>query len=291
MVDRGTGLTDSGLTCTCLPAPGLGWSYVAYQRDGADPCSGPFAAQTRVAVEALAAPANCQCTCLPANPAVCTVKTIAATTFLSANCSTNVDQTISGAPPTPACWDWGPKYQPSGPISIKGTATFTLDPGSCGAPSQTKTLPPVEVHTGQVCPLVAGLGSGCASDCVPQPASGFATCVVSEQPDAACPPGYPVKRRVGAAVTDTRDCGPACTCNPTPTCAADGQFFQDNGCMGTKKEGQPFALDGLCHVVASNGMSADGIGMTATTTQGCSSVGYTPTGSVGSTSPFTICCP
>ncbi len=291
--DRITGLTDAGLKCTCLPSPGAGWTYVAYERDGTDACTGPFAAAPRAAVEALAAPADCQCGCLPANPTTCTVKSIAATTFQSANCSTNVDLTLSGSPPDQTCWDWGPKYTVSGPLSIKGSPTFNVTPGTCGLPSQSKTLPPVDVHTGQACALVAGVGGGCAasSDCVPDPTAKFTTCVLSDQPDAACPAGYPVKRRVGAAVADTRDCGPACTCTPAPTCTADAQLYQDNGCTGTKKEGQSFALDGLCHVISSSGVSADAIGMTVTVNQKCNSAGYQPTGSVGSTLPYTICCP
>ena len=56
-IDRGTGVTDSGLKCTCLAAPGAGWTYVADRRDGADPCVGPFAGPAPLAVEALAAPA------------------------------------------------------------------------------------------------------------------------------------------------------------------------------------------------------------------------------------------
>ncbi|CAN5151901.1 hypothetical protein BH09MYX1_BH09MYX1_20890 [soil metagenome] len=282
--------TEAGVKCACVPLPGPGWSFVAYARDGTAPCEGAYATPSpRVAVEAIAPPAQCSCLCTPATNATCTVTADAVSAFGSSNCGGNPDKTINGSA---ACFDIAPNYDPTNGISVKGTATVVLSGGSCNEPQTTKMLPPPEVHSGETCPLVGALGSGCAASaaCVP-PAPGFSICVTSDQPDAACPTGYDTKHVVGVTIDDRRDCAPSCTCAPSTSCTVDGQFFGDDGtCAPAKKDGVSFPLDGACHPASSKGVSAHSLGTITNSVQQCMAQGYAPTGAVALTEAYTVCC-
>lgn len=288
-VDRGNGVTEAGTKCGCVPAAPSGWTYVAYQRDGTTPCTGAFAAANpRVAVEASGAPASCSCACSGASGASCTVNA-AVNLWQNGICLGNPDANFMS---TGDCFD-NPDFDHGGGIGVKAIATPNITNATCGPPAETKNVPAAEIHTGGACPLVAPLGSGCGGTdaCVPDPPPGFAVCVVSDTPNATCPAGYTVKRSVGTAPNDTRSCGPACSCTPAPTCTAVGQFHSDPNCNGTKKDGAAFAMDGACHVISVTAIVAHSMATTTTVTQKCNPQGYQPTGEVGVTGGFTICCP
>lgn len=290
-IDRGNGVTEAGVKCGCVPALPTGWSWVAYQRDGSSPCGGAFAASSpRVAIEATGAPATCGCTCGLGTGATCTV-TASVNLWQNGACLTNPDGNFTSN--GNACYDNADYDRGGVGIGVKATATPTITGATCGAGNASKNVPAAEVHTGGVCPFVGALGSGCSGTdaCVPDPPAGFSVCVVSETPNAACPVGYGVKRSVGAAFADTRDCGPACTCTPAPTCTATGQFHTDPGCGATKKDGLPFAMDGTCKGIALTGITAHSMSTTTTVTQTCNPSAYKPTGEVGVSGGYTICCP
>lgn len=291
-VDRGTGVTEAGTKCGCLPAPGVGWSFVAYQRDGAPSCAGAFVAPSpRTAVEALGAPAACTCACSVLAPSTCAVTAANVSVWgnINAICFGNANSTFSAAG---TCTNIG-NFGVAGLSSAKGTATLTPSGGTCNPPTTTKNVTAAEIHTGGACALAAPLGTGCGpSDaCVPDPPAGLAVCVLSETPGAKCPPGYGTQRVVGAGFTDTRDCGPACTCAATATCTAQGQLNADDNCAGNKKEGTSFALDGSCHGISVTGIDGKAIEITTTANAKCDATGYQPTGSITPTGGYTICCP
>ena len=291
-VDRGNGITEAGTKCACFPAPGPGWTFVGYQRDGAPGCTGSFVAPSpRTAVEAIGAAAACTCACSVLQPATCNITAVNVNVWgnINAICFGNPNATITG---NTSCIN-NSNFGVAGLSSAKGTATLTPTGGTCNAPATTKNVPAAEVHNGGVCPLSAPLGSGCGGSdaCVPDPPTGLAACVLNENPDAACPAGYGTRRVVGAAFADTRDCGPACTCAATATCTAQGQLNSDDNCAPNKKEGQSFALDGACHGISLTGIDDKALETTVTAAPKCDASGYKPTGGVAPTGGYVICCP
>ncbi len=290
-IDRGSGVTEAGVKCACVPALAVGWSWIAYQRDGTSPCTGDYAAANpRVAVEASGAPATCGCTCNGGSGATCTV-TASVNLWQNAACVGNPDATFTtnGG----ACFDNGDFDRTGLGIGVKATATPNVTLATCNAPTVTKNVPAADLHTGGACPFVGTEGKGCGGTdaCVPDPPSGFSICVLNDAPNATCPAGYGTKHVVGTASADTRDCGPTCTCTPAPTCTGQGQFHTDPGCAGNKKDGLAFAMDGACHGIALSGITAHSMSTTTTVTQTCNPTGYKPTGEIGVTGGYTICCP
>lgn len=295
--DRGSGMTDSGGACACVPNPGMGFTFVAYQRDGSDACSGDFGTQKFAVEETMTGPAVCACTCAmaPTMDSTCTLTgTYNLDLFTNPNCGGSPNRTLSNVPA--ACFDVNGDYnQNQQQISGKSTVpTITVTGGTCAAPTANSTTVPTDLHKGQSCTLTGALGSGCmnAMDaCVPATPNNFGLCVSSTQANATCPNGFPNKHRVGVGKSDSRTCS-TCSCAPDPICAAGGRFNDANDCSGTD-EGVSFLIDGQCHTVdqATNFDGHSLFSRANVITQRCSAKGGMPTGSVSLDSEYTVCCP
>ena len=293
--DRGSGMTEGGGACACVPNPGMGWTFIGYERDGADPCGGDFAMQKFAVEETMTGPAVCACVCGPSMmDATCTMTgNVTFDVYKNSNCNGSPDITFTA---TPGCYNPSDYNQNNQMLSAKGMApSITVTGGMCGAPTTNTTNVPTDLHKGQNCTLTGGLGSGCmnAGDvCVPTVAKNFALCVSNPMPNATCPAQFPNKHRVGVGKTDNRGCS-ACNCLPDPICVAGARFNDQNDCTGNPA-GQTFVFDGQCHTVDTgtnfNGHAiSSGIAMT---TQRCTAQGGgMPTGTVALDSEYTICCP
>jgi hypothetical protein len=286
-IDRGNGVTEAGTACKCMPALPAGWTYVGYQRDGSDKCTGSFASAARVAVEAAGPAPTCGCTCGKGDPPTCTPTATSFQVWNNALCFGNGDATITG---NSACFNNGDYVTGGGNVSVKGTATFSTSGGSCNSASPSKTVPPLQVHTGETCGLTTPLGTGCSGTdaCVPLVSTGFAACIESDVDDATCPTGYTQKHRVGPSYSDTRDCS-ACTCTATLSCSGAAQFHSDDTC--TKADQGGFALDGACHVISVlSGLAARSSATIGTGATACAPSAVQPTGGVKPTAGYTVCC-
>jgi hypothetical protein len=287
--DRGVGMTDGGGTCICVPNPGAGWTFVAYERDGSLPCPGDFGTHTYAVEELKTGPATCSCTCgAPTNDSTCAITSVAIDLYTNANCAGAADRKITAGG---GCLDVAPDYNPNGTITAKGTAQINVMGGSCDPPTGMTSDVPSELHKGASCSLTAALGSGCAeaSDvCVPKVPADFAFCVASAQVDAVCPPGFGTKHRVGTSKNDSRAC--SCSCKPDPICVVEADFDDKNDCSGNQ-QGSTFNLDGTCRPVTANGMSGHSLDIKiGSETQRCGPA-PAPTGTVSLTDEYTVCCP
>jgi len=290
--DRGTGVTDSGVPCTCVASPGNGWQFIAYARDnqGAD-CPSQFSTKKFAVEETKMSAAQCMCSCAPNLPANCAVNISIDVFKQSGTCTGSPNATVSGSNTVPpvACVPTNQFDANNGPLSAKATATVMPSGGSC-TPTSTATIDS-DLHKGQGCNLTGSLGFGCSGTdaCVPNPSSGFALCVMNPMPKATCPPGFPTQHRVGSGKIDSRDCQPACACTPNPQCTLSVQFFQNGNCnMAT---GLPLAVDGTCHGISNMYDHFNSFNFNATVMQQCTASGFMPIGSVSLSDEFTICCP
>jgi hypothetical protein len=95
----------------------------------------------------------------------------------------------------------------------------------------------------------------------------------------------PERKLVGVSITDTRACGPTCTCEPDGCTGATFEAFGAAGCETLKKLGN---VDGQC---VPGGETLTVASYRYNAGNGCK-VGTAPavTGTVTAASPRTVCC-
>jgi hypothetical protein len=161
--------------------------------------------------------------------------------------------------------------------------------GTCG-PALFTTVPDAGAGQGQICGGQSQFGAGCsgAQVCALVPDS-FQACV-ARSGQRACPGGYGNTHAVGA-VNDTRACS-VCTCNGTPQCAAEWNFYNSPGCSGNPQIS--LHPDGGCQTTGSAGMvfqSNSLVTDAGAPTCGAPSAPATPTGALTLDNQQTVCCP
>jgi hypothetical protein len=285
--DRGTGVTESGVPCTCVPTPPAGWKLVALEIDGTDECPVAYGMKTQV-VEGTAPPAQCTCQCgPPLTQGSCTATSVTVQTGTGGQCT----GTSATASVDAGCAVLG-LSGPAGQITwIKGTAVVTpTTQGNCGGGTVEKVVPPItNPHTDVRCTLTGGTGFGCqASDtCVPNVSGAFKMCIEGQV--GPCPAGWTEQHDIGTGRTDSSDCTNGCNCNHKTTCSTEGISYKNDLC--TSSNNFTFDLDGTC--VSSNivGLQTTALKVTTTATTTCTPGGAaTPTGVSKLDNPTVVCC-
>jgi hypothetical protein len=285
--DRGIGMTDSGMTCLCVPPPPTGWVFLAYQPDSVAGCPADFAKQTFVKETSGGGAPTCSCNCMATVAPTCAVDKMTVTIGDGSQCTNG--QTFSMVSPNGAgCYD-NQDFNDNISDWVSGTATFKIN-GTC-TPNEMNVIPPRTDHLGQTCVLTGALGSGCAGmdTCVPKAPAGYLQCVQKDEANAACPPGFPNQHRAGSGVNDDRGCTP-CTCTPAATCAATVELHGNPTCNDIALA-SPLALDGVCRDTTKTHLGIHSMLAAATTSAPtCTKGGSVPGGTISLAMERTICC-
>jgi hypothetical protein len=275
---------DAGGSCTCVPAPPVGWSgpLSVWEGGGFPPgCSGDYSAQVLDALADLAAgQAQCTCSCGAATGAACP-SSFTATVFSDQGCTTACDSVVVSAG---ACVDVHGQC-----ANVHGIDALPQAQGGSCKPKASTIVPTAGWgQTARACEsVVAPVQSACGPGevCAPPPAAPMEPrlCVLT-QGDVACPgTGYSVKRTVYGGVTDSRGCTP-CSCG-APSGVSCKATLQE-GCGQT---GPVNPVPTTCGGLSDPG-SVMLLATLAASGGSCGPVGGVPTGTALPSSPTTVCC-
>lgn len=274
----------------CVTSAPSGWTLVAFASTsgGTIPagCSGAYTKNVAIGHAGLTVPpAQCGCTCPLAQAQGTTCPNLSVGGYSQNACNTGtLDQTL---PASSTCADFG-----SAQGSLFATEGAPTSQGSCGTPSPSKTLPPLQwASSFAACGYTANDGDGgvceAGSRCIQAPSSAFASkACVAQSGDVACPGApYTNKTVVMTSDDDTRDCS-ACSCNASGgSCSATMSGYVQGSCGGS---GTTFPI-GQCTAGGDGIVSVNAnIQINPAT---CSSSGGAATGTATAQSPVTVCCP
>jgi hypothetical protein len=274
----------------CVDRAPSGWTLVGFAAatGGTIPagCSGAYGqtiAQGHAGINPT--PAQCGCTCPSSTSTGTTCPLVAIAGYAgSTSCTGSSDQTINVGG---TCVDFNPSQ-----ASLFATEGSPTSLGSCGNPTTSKTLPPVQwANSYAACGYTAADDSGgceSGSRCVKLPStSQFDTApCISQAGDVTCPNAmYTKKTVVFQSVDEQRGCT-TCSCNASGgSCSATVTAYTGGGCSSSSV---PLTL-GAC---GAEGVSATSAVANITTTAAtCSMSGGQPTGTTTATNPVTVCCP
>lgn len=264
-------------SCACLPIVPAGWSVVVLGERVAASCPAGYADASSVVIDPALGPATCDCTCSVSAQPSC----LQGMGFYVAGCAD------SGG------YAFDPHDGGCTPNSYGTIATSHLvDPvgpngGACTANVSTKLPdgggPSVVCHIGaNTC---TGGDGGAA--CAPAVLAPFTLCI-AHQGTAACPAGYSASHAAGAAIEDTRGCGP-CACGGIDAgCAGTFSWFADTACATLVAS---IPADGTCQANMQGDAAAYRYAATAQPSCNPPAAQPAPSGMASLTSPLTICCP
>lgn len=281
--DACTGSSCMPTGCTCVAAPGSGWSVVAFDPVSRSSCPAGYDTPSDVIVDPTSfGPSTCTC--------VCNVTTLP-------SCVSGKVAIAFGSGGT--CTSGGGSFDVADGGCVAGSFAFaaadhqaTPPPPSGGSctPMVTETPPSPGGGLGKMC-TATGTAGGCGQGqlCAPDGNSLFSVCV-AHAGDVACPSGYTQKHTVGTGITGG-GCG-ACNCAvPTATCSgATFSVFADSQCATSIAT---LPADGTCHAVTGGPDAGSSFQYSATTTNvACTPpMQPQPTGNSTLTNATTVCCP
>lgn len=300
--DLGTGETETGAPCTCVPPIPNGYTVVAYDAVARPSCPPDYGMQKDLVENPTAAASTCTCSCnaTPGQQPACACGANPATFNLTFDNSSacNGAQDTAAASAAPGCNNAAKSYSSTGNgldyVKAVPAAACTPSGGTCSVPTKTTTFPQVNVSQGRSCTLTGATTSCMSGVCVPVPTAGYDVCVTKGTLDP-CPVDFPKDHLAGTSVDDTRSCGPsACTCAIGGTTCGVPQlsFFDKNNCGGNDLL-VTIAADGTCKPVNWGNNRATSSTRYASTPSGatCSFGGtFTPQGGLGVKSGARICC-
>lgn len=296
--DLGTGETEAGIPCTCVPPVPSGWTLVSYNQKMQTACPEYYMGPSVNYVENPVAigPTQCACMCngFSTAPSCTGNVTFTIETDKGMSCSDATHTVMCNSTCTTGMWTWTATGNKLNYMKTSAAAP-SASGGVCAAPTATKNVPGYTVDQGRACELSAPLGL-CAMNniCAPVLAQGEQLCIRHNQlGHVSCPAEYPKPHKVGTSVIDTRGCGPSnctsCTAKQGSCSQPKLNLYTDNQCMmlGTSED-----ANGMCTNV--------GLGNAATflsarydsTNSGasCSAPAYSPIGSLDVSNAQTICC-
>ena len=222
--DAGTGLTESGLPCTCVDPIPSGFTAVEFALGFgavAQVCTNGYDGSTDYITGPVPTGADCSCTCAAATSTpVCSCGPDPATFQINygpAGCnksSVNIEANLFDG--------GGGCYTTSQNISTTTLFGYVGDivPAIPCTANGTATCPSTATPTGVTAPI-ATQGRACATDpltrgscapsqvCFPATTTPFSQCIVSATA-ATCPAAYTKGYRIGSAIVDTRSCAGSC---------------------------------------------------------------------------------
>jgi len=171
-----------------------------------------------------------------------------------------------------------------------------IEPCKASAQSDPITVPESWGKIARECQIGPLSGEGCSTGeaCVPAPPEGFALCVYryGDHPNLDCPPAYPRRVDVFAAVDDMRACEP-CTCSkPEGDCAALVSVYADGACgavLGSYL--LTSAMDEGCHDLPPGAaLGSKEAVMTVDELGSCTPSGGAAVGAITPADPVVLCC-
>ena len=292
--DLGTGLTESGLPCSCLNPLPAGFTAVEYAPNQQVPCTSGFDGSTDYVTNPTAPGTMCSCTCGAPTPSpTCSCAADPITFQLKdgfSNCALkgSTVQAINSA--DGGCYATSQALPDFFNHALLIDAGCTMIGGACaGPPTQTANLPPPTALNGRACATDTPTQGTCATSdvCFPLTAAPFQQCIASLTA-TTCPSGFPTPYRVGLAIADTRACTGTCT-----ACTLEGKCSMELDLWSSSTSCGGFGSTSIkesCGSANWSGQTVTSASYTVTQNAVCGSPGFGLTGGLDVTSPLMICC-
>jgi len=292
LVDRGTGQTDGGRTCECVPADYKvldgGWSLVA-QESGTGACPDFYVVAKTWVENPTANAASCSCAC-GISAGTCTPGTANFTLRFGSNNQCNDGSTRTANYQGAGCFDACCSVSPASYVRITGAAATPA--GASCSPMPASSIPAPTSDAAVTCSFVGATGAGCPAPgdvCVPPPASPWRLCVAhADTGNLSCPVGFPSLHRLGTSILDSRAC-PSCMCNLVAACTMTATLWTNSSCTTG-----PIVVsaDGTCQATGAVSISLRSASLTAATNTSCtpSYTSQPPQGNLDVSMPQIVCC-